>query len=77
MKPGKIVDKTKGPVKTTGPVVVTTAKKVAKQAKMGHAKKAAIVLMEPCAQGHPTKLVHFMNLRDMRRWCPTCQEVII
>ena len=72
MKPGKVIDKTKGPVKVAGP---SKAAKPAKQSKMGHAKKAQALVLPPCPKGHPTQTVHYTLLGNMRRWCPTCQEL--
>jgi len=79
MKPGKIINKTKGPVKTgpTGPSAVGTKKKpTAKQAKMGHAKVAQKAPAVPCSLGHPTQLVHYNRLGNMHQWCPTCRGVV-
>jgi len=47
-----------------------------KQQKMGHAKVSQQAHIVPCSQDHPTQLVHYNHLHNMRRWCPTCQEVL-
>ena len=76
MKPGKVVDKTKGPVKV-GPAVAPTKKVATKgQARMGHAKVKQIAPVVLCGQGHPVQIVHYNLLRTMRKWCPTCQETV-
>ena len=79
MKPGKIIDKTKGPSKTAAPTAAISAAKkkpTAKQAKMGHAKVAQKAPAVPCSLGHPTQLVHYNRLGNMHQWCPTCRGVV-
>jgi len=77
----KLLDKSKGPVKTAASSTTTAAGKkksvAAKARKMGAREKVGVraptVL---CPQGHPTHIVHHTYLGCMRRWCPTCLEVI-
>lgn len=73
----KLIDKMKGP-KTAPPVATTTKKSAAAKArKMGARDKIKSTSAPvPCSQGHPTQIVHFNYLRNMRRWCPSCLEVI-
>ena len=75
MKQGKVIDKTKGPVKTAAPSVVSKKTAAAKARKMGREVKVKAAALPPCSLGHPVIWVHYNYLSTMRKWCGTCQQV--
>ena len=72
MKPGKVIDKTKGPVKLAAPAI-STKKPVAK--KRADSTKVKAAALPPCPHGHIVIWVHYGVLATMRKWCGTCLEV--
>ena len=72
MKPGKVIDKTKGPVKVAA---VTSAAKKPVAKKRADSTKVKAAALPPCLKGHPVIWVHYNSLSAMRKWCGTCLEV--